>query len=411
MTDIFSRYIKSIVFGIIMLIPTTILADEQTSKDAKVNPDSITDENFVTASLLLMEPQNYVISSMGHICFRMQCPTYGMDYCFTYTLFNKRNEILDMLTGDLKMGMLRTETEQMLKDNTLSHRGVTEYKLNMPIKAKQNLWRILDERVDEGCDLNFDYDKRGCAHTALTFINMAFDTMEINTIWPDKFKETSRRKLIREAIGVNTWQTVILGITFGGSCNAHVEPYESVVIPKDLIEILQASSVNGTQLLSSQGTQLVKCSNNTFHSWFSPLVAAIIILLLTIVCEVFQKPYMKYALLTLQTVLGVLIIYIIAFTALPFTEWNWLIIPFNPLPALLWKWRGKWQTMYACSLLIWITAMFFAPYPQTEYHMIILTSAICAAYFHPHYSTKYTKNSRKLIFRHHNTLFHNIKTS
>jgi hypothetical protein len=39
------------------------------------------------------------------------------------------------------------------------------------------------------------------------------------------------------------------------------------------------------------------------------------------------------------------------------TGWSWLVIPFNPLPALFWKWRRYWALPFACIILIWCIAM------------------------------------------------------
>lgn len=45
------------------------------------------------------------------------------------------------------------------------------------------------------------------------------------------------------------------------------------------------------------------------------------------------------------------------FSNLCCTSWNWLLIPFNPLPAILWHWRKYWALPYAGILLIWICVM------------------------------------------------------
>lgn len=49
--------------------------------------------------------------------------------------------------------------------------------------------------------------------------------------------------------------------------------------------------------------------------------------------------------------------YLILFSHLPCTQWNWLIIPFNILPAIAWYWRRYWALPYACVLFIWCLVM------------------------------------------------------
>ena len=106
-------------------------------------------------------------------------------------------------------------------------------------------------------------------------------------------------------------------------------------------------------------------------------------LLITIVCVLLRKPYMGYAFLVMQTLLGMLLFYLVVFVDISFMEWNWLLVSFNPLPALLWKWRSRWQLAYACCLFVWIVAMLVVPYPQAEYPVLILSFAICVAYISP----------------------------
>ena len=61
--------------------------------------------------------------------------------------------------------------------------------------------------------------------------------------------------------------------------------------------------------------------------------------------------------LAAQTVIGAFMVYLICFSNLCHTEWNWLIVPFNILPAIFWYWRKYWALPYACALLIWCGVM------------------------------------------------------
>jgi hypothetical protein len=49
--------------------------------------------------------------------------------------------------------------------------------------------------------------------------------------------------------------------------------------------------------------------------------------------------------------------YLICFSDLCCTDWNWLIIPFNPLPLIFWHWRKHWALPYAGILAVWCVAM------------------------------------------------------
>ena len=70
----------------------------------------------------------------------------------------------------------------------------------------------------------------------------------------------------------------------------------------------------------------------------------------------------------------------IVFSKLPCTEWNWLIIPFNPLPALLWRWRKYWAVWFAVILIIWASVMVSYPHKLIDGAYIVFISALVVMY-------------------------------
>ena len=63
-----------------------------------------TAEDFVIASLLVADPGTVMYSVLGHACIRLQCPTFGMDYCFSYES-DVSQKVLSFLAGKLMMGL------------------------------------------------------------------------------------------------------------------------------------------------------------------------------------------------------------------------------------------------------------------------------------------------------------------
>jgi hypothetical protein len=87
------------------------------------------------------------------------------------------------------------------------------------------------------------------------------------------------------------------------------------------------------------------------------MVLAIILLILSIANLFWKCPYFDWLMLAAQTVIGCFMTYLICFSDLCCTEWNWLLIPFNPLPLICWHWRKSWALPYAGVLTIWCLAM------------------------------------------------------
>ena len=92
--------------------------------------------NFVTASLLIMSPGDELYSCAGHACIRLECPTFNLDYCFSYESEQVSDKIFTFFMGKLKMGMFAIPTADYLKLGREDGRGVMQYRLNLPPDAK-----------------------------------------------------------------------------------------------------------------------------------------------------------------------------------------------------------------------------------------------------------------------------------
>ena len=71
-------FLKKLYILLVATIASVLGANAQS-----LNPDSL-DENFVIASVLVASPGGQVYSVFGHTALRMQCPTHGLDYVFSY---------------------------------------------------------------------------------------------------------------------------------------------------------------------------------------------------------------------------------------------------------------------------------------------------------------------------------------
>jgi hypothetical protein len=91
--------------------------------------------------------------------------------------------------------------------------------------------------------------------------------------------------------------------------------------------------------------------------WFTPMMLAILLLVLAIANLFWRHPYFDWLILALQTIIGCGMTYLICFSDLCCTSWNWLLIPFNPLPLICWYWRKYWALPYTGILLIWTFVM------------------------------------------------------
>lgn len=379
-------------FLLLTLAPVGRVWADVTTADGRVLTEEQLDslrqtEDFVKASIVVAEPAPVLYSVLGHCAIRLQSPTFGLDYCYAYEGEDETKKILKFFAGDLKMGMMPIPTDSFVVMYARAHRGVREYQLNMPAKAKNRLWELCDKRVAEGMYLQYDYFHRGCALMTSKLILQALEGVEDVELaeWSEKYKQT-RRELVKNYIPNYPWTAFELYFIIGNEGDKDCSPIDKLIIPDDMVEVLQDAKVVDQPLVEMNYTYLAQHYEPQPHGWFTPLVMSIIILLLAILSILTLTTGNKvigiigtgidYTLLSLQTIVGVFMTYLICFSHLPCTEWNWLFIPFNPLPAMLWHWRRYWAMPCSIVLLIWVFGMIFWPHTIVDVPHILLTVTI-----------------------------------
>lgn len=340
------------------------------------------DENFVIASLLVFSPSDVLYSCVGHACLRMQCPEHNLDYCFSYEGEPVEHQILRFFAGKLKMGMLAAPTDDYLSAYAKEHRGIKQYKLNLPLEAKRRLWKILDDKMMEGLDLPYDFLTRGCAQTTIQFLVQALDTIPVNFApWPEKYDKTVREIFVECLQKDAPWNLFYLQTIVGIKVDADVPPIKRLVVPLDLVEVLQGATIEGRPIISESPQVLIKGNLNKRHTRITPIWVAVLMLLLSITNFWFRWSPVDWLLLGLQFLLGLFLCYLVFISSLPCTEWNWLLIPFNPLPLLLMHWRKILATMFVAILVGWILAMCFYPHQLTDWAYVVLAASLVPVFY------------------------------
>lgn len=364
----------------VFLVLITIFIVSGLCAQTSLNENDSVDDDFVIASVLLAEPGGVLYSNAGHVTIRLQCPDHQLDYVFSYESENVSKKILSFLAGNLKMGMFAIPTAEYLDSYRQEQRGVKEYVLNLPIDAKRNLWRVCDNHMLEGANLPYDYINRGCAYSTLRILQEGLDTIPIQFgPWPEKFKTMNRRELVELQLEDYPWTTALLNFVCNGIVNKECSNEEKVVLPVDLIEVLLKAKVQDKQLLSFY-TQVLPPGPAKQKLWLTPTLVSLILFLLTIIVSLFNKGLMDYVLLVIQSIFGLLTMYLVLFSDLIGTEFSVLIVPFNILPLIFWKWRRVWCLPYALVIAIWLLIILLWPHSMTDTPSNLLSMALIVSY-------------------------------
>lgn len=334
------------------------------------------DPDFVTASLIIASPGKELYSRVGHASIRMECPKFNLDFCFTYESESALNKIFKFFSGNLKMGMFAVPTSEYLNDYVAEGRGITQYKLNLPPDVETRLWEILDQKVAEGANLPYDFLKRGCAQALLKTLLAAAPPKTLTPgNWPDKYKMT-RREIFASHMSNFPWTLFFLQSFVGTEIDRDVPNLEKIIIPHDLLEFLRTATIDGRPIITDSGTALTPLAAPYPKCQFRPIHLAFIIMAIAIVGCFTKDRITDLFFLTIQSILGCFLTYLVFFTDLPTTNWHWLIIPFNPLPLIFWKWRKRWIPYFAVILVIWICAMLISPHRLTDNAFVVIVASL-----------------------------------
>ena len=251
--------------------------------------------DFVLVSLCVADPtdqsQDY-LGITGHAFLRLQCPTFGLDYCFSYESEKIKGQLWDYLTGKLKMGMFAVPTDEYIEDYRIWKRAVHEYRINMPPEAEQRLWEQMDNHMLSEQEMQMDLVKFGCTNTLLRYVERALLPDTIAYQWPEKFYTKSAMEIAEEHLANYPWTLLGVRILEGNQLRQLNSPKQKVMFPTDLVEVWSNATIKGEPVLSYAGELVVAEPVDMKKPWFTPQVCGILLFLIvagSIVFAVIRK--------------------------------------------------------------------------------------------------------------------------
>lgn len=331
--------------------------------------------DFVKASLLVFGPGEQLYSCAGHVAFRLECPYFKLDNVFSYEGENASDNVWRFFAGRLKMGMFAIPTAEFLAQYEAAGRGARQYPLELSPAAKVRLWKLFDDLVAKGADLPYDYIKRGCAQSTLQTLLQAICPEPVESgVWPEHYAQ-SRREILQSYIADAPWTRLLLNMISGPSADFAASPVDKIITPDDLLEYLRRIRVEGRPVLTAAPIELLPHTLSAKSPLVTPLMVAWAVVILALVACFWARRPLGFALWTMYAVLALAETYIVFVSDLPASDWNWLIIPFNPLPLICWHWRRKWGRWAAVLLLGWVMVMALSPHQLTDPSLVVLALA------------------------------------
>jgi len=336
------------------------------------------DPDFVTVSLCVADPTTYeqdALGTSGHAFLRLQCPTFNLDYCFSYEGERVNDNMYRYLSGKTKMGMFRYQTDYYLEDYRNWNRSVHEYRLNMPPESEQRLWEIMDNHTTNKTSLRHDLNKYGCAITVVRYVKKALAGTPIVYAPDEEMEHMTRRELGYRALENKPWLRVSNMKFTDNKSDENLPIDEKLIIPADLAEVWQQATVQDQPFATYVGDLVEGAPLDNTKPWFTPMIAAILILLITLGFAFSRYPYWDWIMLIGQIIYGLHLIFL--WVIMPHFSGSayMLMVLFNPLPLLLWKWRSYWTLPYAILLAIGVIVLACWPHMLIDPAFLVLALA------------------------------------
>lgn len=263
------------------IVPQTLFSE---TADTLPEPDRLA-EDFVLTSLCVADPTDWrddVMGVVGHAFLRLQCPYYGLDYCFSYEGESVNENIFRALLHQTKMSMFAVPTNKYIEDYNNWHRAVHEYRINLPPEAEIRLWEQMDNHMIAEHNMSADLIKFGCTSTLIRFVETALQPDTIAYFWPEKYRTSSVIEIVKEYYTANPWIFLIMRMEYGKSTSHLQTPKQKVIIPMELVEVWSLATLNGHPLLTYVGDLVEAEPVVVSKPWFTPKVCGIMLVLIVL---------------------------------------------------------------------------------------------------------------------------------
>jgi hypothetical protein len=339
--------------------------------------------DFVLVSLCIADPTDYredVLGTSGHAFLRLQCPTFGLDYCFSYEGENVNDNLYRYLSGQTKMGMFGVHTDEYMEDYRKWNRSVHEYFLALPPEVEQRLWEIMDNHMTKGLSLRHDLNKYGCAITVVRYVKNALGNIPIVYASDSDLQYMTRREIGYRSLADHPWLRLVSMIFTDNKADENLPIDEKLIIPADLAEVWQQASMQGQPFATYVGDIVEGTPYDNTKPWLTPMVAAILILLITIGFACTKYPYWNWVMLSAQALIGC-VLFFLWLVMREFGDAAYILMAlFNPIPLVLWRWRKYWACPYAIILAVGVIMLACWPHMLVDPAILVLTMAYVVLY-------------------------------
>lgn len=363
----------------------------------KAKSEDTTCVNHITASMIVMSPGEALYSQFGHVALRVEIPEQNYDYCFSFEEEPGLAGVLEFFLGRTNAHMKASPTTKFLETYRQEGRQVKQYTLSLNNSQKQELLKQLKDDSVKDEFRKFNLLQNNCSSVTLRAVENVLGDERIDfNGWPEQFQMVNGDG-VRFLSRFSPWLE-FLNMTFLGSeSDTHWEN-EQQMSPELMPDVLKKASFVGVdgkrRPVVTEEKELLPLVNEFKPSPFTPVRVFGFLLIFTILITFAQVKWkintvprvLDLLLMTAVTISGIILIHTSFVAGLFGVHWNWYLIPFNPLPFIIWLlWHkrknfNKVYLVYTAVLVLFILATPLSKQLDLPHQLITATLAVRCLY-------------------------------
>lgn len=328
----------------------------------------------VKVSLLVASPGDKVFQCAGHVAIRLECPAYGLDNVFSYE--TDRGSLAGQVFGRAKGRYSRIAFSDYCREFIDEGRGITSYPLNLTDSQIRRLWMFCDGDAEQSAESNFNIRWRNCNSAASDKIAAALGGESI-VMARDSLVTLDNGDFLKAILlPSRPWAALVLTAALGADCD-DTDSWRTRMFPTAMPAMLTTATIcsaDGTSrpLLAGEPVVLAaEASDDSTAATPGVVFAAVLVLSVAVSLADLRHRLPRLVAIADRTALVLLTVTslaLIAVSVLPLSiggAWNWLYIPLNPLPAIVWliwrrrRWTPIFFLIYGVAAALFVAAPLF----------------------------------------------------
>lgn len=190
-------------------------------------------DDFVTASLVIGSPLPAIWSVFGHATLHMQCPPHGLDFMFTFESDTNVGAFMTGVAGKAKAKYVAVPAQEYIADARREGRELREYRLNLTLNERKELWRRLDEEMMAGAYRHFNLLYTNCVTNTVGTVTQVLQGEHIEWGPTPYILTRCDGDFFRDAARNSPWSEFMF-ITFIGTAYDQHSPLTTKLSPENV---------------------------------------------------------------------------------------------------------------------------------------------------------------------------------